>query len=308
MHLAKFKTTKEVWDYLSNLYVQSNFAKRYELEKVIRSEGQKDRSIQDIYNFMSGVWDQLDMMDPPELSSIAAYLKLREDQKLVQFLMALRNEFEQLRGSILHRSPLPTVHNVVSELIVEETRLKTPSLPIVNTQAVLMASSQLRPTNMNSLVRGTQRIAINECGYCHEKGYWKKDCPKKNKSRGILPHPSQGFQQGRGAPRTMPLPRQNSALATTISGCEPKQITYGGNMNHDDLESIFARQVQQYMGSCIRTDLVAANFSAMSVVGQGINKIPPSGNSPWILDSGASHHMTSNSSFFRKLLSSFSTY
>ncbi|OMO83306.1 Integrase, catalytic core [Corchorus capsularis] len=300
MHLAKFKTAKEVWDYLSNLYVQSNFAKRYELEKVIRSEGQKDRSIQDFYNFMNGVWDQLDMMDPPELSSIAAYLKLREEQKLVQFLMALRNEFEQLRGSILHRSPLPTVHSVVSELIAEETRLKTPTLPIVNTQAVLMASSQLRPTNMNSLVRGTQRIAIDECGYCHEKGHWKKDCPKKNKSRGILPHPSQGFQHGRGAARTMPLPRQNSALATTVSECEPKQITYGGNVNHDDLESIVARQVQQYMGSCIRTDLATANFSAMSVADQGTNKIlpsPPSGNSPWILDSGASHHMTSNSSF-----------
>ncbi|OMO98638.1 hypothetical protein CCACVL1_04141 [Corchorus capsularis] len=244
MHLAKFKTAKEVWDYLSNLYVQSNFAKRYELEKVIRSEGQKDRSIQDFYNFMNGVWDQLDMMDPPELSSIAAYLKLREEQKTCS--------------------------------ILDGTALKTPTLPIVNTQAVLMASSQLRPTNMNSLVRGTQRIAIDECGYCHEKGHWKKDCPKKNKSRGILPHPSQGFQHGRGAARTMPLPRQNSALATTVSECEPKQITYGGNVNHDDLESIVARQVQQYMGSCIKTDLALPIFLLCSVADQGTNKIPPS--------------------------------
>ncbi|OMO63131.1 Integrase, catalytic core [Corchorus capsularis] len=301
MHLAKFKTAKEVWDYLANLYVQSNFAKRYELEKVIRSEGQKDRSIQDFYNFMNGVWDQLDMMDPPELSSFPAYMKLREEQNLVQFLMALRNEFEQLRGSILHRSPLPTVHNVVSELIAEETRLKTQTPPVMNTQEVLIASSQVKPANLNSGARGNQRIAIDECGYCHEKGHWKKDCPKRNKSRGILPNPSQGFQQGKTASRTM-LPRQNSAFTAATSGYEPKQTSFGGNVNHDDLESIIARQIQQIMGSCIRNDL--ANSSAMSAVDQGINRAPSSGTSPspWVLDSGASYHMTSDSSILENCL------
>ncbi|CDP22048.1 unnamed protein product [Coffea canephora] len=37
--------------------------------------------------------------------------------------MALRPEFEQLRGSLLHRSPLPTVDAALAELITEETRL-----------------------------------------------------------------------------------------------------------------------------------------------------------------------------------------
>jgi len=39
---------------------------------------------------------------------------------LVQFLTALHGDFEGLRGSILHRSPLPFVDLVVSELLVEE--------------------------------------------------------------------------------------------------------------------------------------------------------------------------------------------
>ena len=33
VHLTKFTKAKEVWDYLSNLYVQSNFAKRYQLRR-----------------------------------------------------------------------------------------------------------------------------------------------------------------------------------------------------------------------------------------------------------------------------------
>lgn len=35
--LAKFSTAKEIWDYLAKLYLQSNFAKRCQLEHDIRS-------------------------------------------------------------------------------------------------------------------------------------------------------------------------------------------------------------------------------------------------------------------------------
>ena len=31
-HLAKYETTKEVWDHLQRLYTQSNFVKQYQLE------------------------------------------------------------------------------------------------------------------------------------------------------------------------------------------------------------------------------------------------------------------------------------
>ena len=44
---------------------------------------------------------------------------------MVQFLIALRDDFEGLRGAILHRSPLPSVDFVVIELLAEEIRLKS---------------------------------------------------------------------------------------------------------------------------------------------------------------------------------------
>ena len=44
----------------------------------------------------------------------------REHQRLVQFLTALHIDFEGLRGSILHRSPLLSVDSVVSELLAEK--------------------------------------------------------------------------------------------------------------------------------------------------------------------------------------------
>lgn len=62
---------------------------------------------------------------PASLQSNVKYLACREGQCLVQFLMALRDDFERLRGNILHRHSHPFVDIVVSELLVEETRLKT---------------------------------------------------------------------------------------------------------------------------------------------------------------------------------------
>ncbi|GKC84120.1 zinc knuckle CX2CX4HX4C containing protein, partial [Tanacetum coccineum] len=44
---------------------------------------------------------------------------------LVQFLMTLRQDFEGLRGLILHREPLLSIDSVVSELLAEEFRLKS---------------------------------------------------------------------------------------------------------------------------------------------------------------------------------------
>lgn len=39
--------------------------------------------------------------------------------------MSLRSDFQGLRGSILHRTPLPNVDSVVHELIVEEAYIKS---------------------------------------------------------------------------------------------------------------------------------------------------------------------------------------
>lgn len=106
---SDWEKAKEVWQHLARLYTQSNFSKQYQLESDIRALEQKDMSIQEFYSEMTDLWDQLALTESAELRACAAYIARREEQRLVQFLMALRDDFEGLRGSILHRSPLPLV-------------------------------------------------------------------------------------------------------------------------------------------------------------------------------------------------------
>ena len=79
------------------------------------------------YYDMTDLLDQLALTKSNELKACGAYIACKEEQRLVQFLIALCSDFEGLRGSILHRSSLPSVHLVVSELLSEKTRLKSHS-------------------------------------------------------------------------------------------------------------------------------------------------------------------------------------
>ena len=94
------------------------------LKMSIRDTRHNDKSIQEFYNEMMSYWDQLTLMEPVVLQIIDEYVQYREKKKLVQFLMALRDQFKPLCGAILHRSPLSSVHGAAHELIAEETRLK----------------------------------------------------------------------------------------------------------------------------------------------------------------------------------------
>ncbi|XP_058228219.1 uncharacterized protein LOC131336404 [Rhododendron vialii] len=149
MNFSKYNTAKKVWDYLQALYLESNFAKRYELEMSIRNTTQNNKSIQEFYNEMTTYWDQLALMEPSDLQLLDSYVRFREELRLVQFLMALRPQFEPLRGAVLHRSPLPSVDGAVHELIAEETRFKVANLapPSQSVFAAPFAPSGQYPTH-----------------------------------------------------------------------------------------------------------------------------------------------------------------
>jgi hypothetical protein len=76
--LAKYETTKEVWDHLQWLFTQSNFAKQYQLENDIRALHQKNMSIQEFYSAMTDLWDQLALTESAELKACGAYIERKE--------------------------------------------------------------------------------------------------------------------------------------------------------------------------------------------------------------------------------------
>ena len=54
--LTKYETTKETWEHLKRLYMQSNFGKQYQLKVDIQALEQKNMSIQEFYSTMNDLW------------------------------------------------------------------------------------------------------------------------------------------------------------------------------------------------------------------------------------------------------------
>jgi hypothetical protein len=92
---------------------------------------------------------------------------------LVQILTALCSDFEVLRGSILHSSPLPFVDSIVIELLAEEICLqsyyKKKILSALNPFVIVVPSKPL----FNHQNKPYTRVAFDECNFYKQKDHWK---------------------------------------------------------------------------------------------------------------------------------------
>ncbi|GMP78712.1 hypothetical protein CsSME_00034539 [Camellia sinensis var. sinensis] len=134
-------------------------------------------------------------MESSSLKALDAYVEFREQGRLVQFLMALSPQYEAICGGILHRSPLPSMDAIVRELLSEETRLKTasqtlsPSVFLARTQPPLLLNP---PPHQLQATTKTKKgpLASDEYAFCHQKGHWKYNCPKKGRQFAQSSQPS----------------------------------------------------------------------------------------------------------------------
>lgn len=126
---AKFAYPKDAWDSLAPLYVQTNAGKRYPLERKFRNAQQGNDSIHPFYVKMTNLWDQLSFLERQFTSAAdsATFEINHQETRLVQFLTALRPEYELVRSMHLHWSPLPSVDITLSELLPEEYTQSSPT-------------------------------------------------------------------------------------------------------------------------------------------------------------------------------------
>ncbi|KAG9446583.1 hypothetical protein H6P81_012711 [Aristolochia fimbriata] len=146
LQVGKFEFAYDAWSFLEKRFVGTNFAQKYKLEMDIRSLRQgPSLFISDFFAQMSLLWDQSAVMYPKFAcdKDILLFQSYIDEVKLVQFLMALRDNFEAVRSSMFYRTPLPSVETALSELLSEETRRQTGGIlgsSITETETVLAAT------------------------------------------------------------------------------------------------------------------------------------------------------------------------
>ncbi|XP_052625020.1 uncharacterized protein LOC111912222 [Lactuca sativa] len=255
---------------------------------------------------MSDLWDQLALTESKELKDFQPYIARREEQHLVQFLTALRSDFKGLRGTILHRSPLSSVDSVVHELIAEETRIKSHADKGFKTTYIPTPAPAVLAVSSNQS-RQTSRVAHDECAFCKQKNHWKAQCPLLvNKGKSGQPQSGQQnrFGQQNFQPHSSGTPPWTSRpLQFAVAAVPPVDTESVGNMPPSTLDPKVFESFRQYLAS--NPTAMSAFMDQSGPSSSDTSSIP---SSLWILDFGATHHMTPHLSSFVSLSQVSSIY
>ncbi|XP_031273389.1 uncharacterized protein LOC116131865 [Pistacia vera] len=192
---------------------------------------------------------------------IELFATYRDRRQFMHFMMALREDFESTRASLLHHTPLPTLEIAVAKLISEENHHST--MKMQTPDSVVAAIPQTTFGSSSASGRFPSRSSKTVFyKYCKRLGHSIVECQKlknKNQSRDPL------FKVDVVAPTTP------SALE---SAAEPSSVSI--TLTTTDIEALIHQVLSQ-------------SSSALSVT---------LGTSLWFFDSACCNHMTSNSTIF----------
>ncbi|CAL5380597.1 unnamed protein product [Camellia sinensis] len=252
-------------------------------------------------------WDQLALSEPPwdctkDATLFTAY---RDQQRLVQFLMALTPRFEPVRASLLHRTPLPTLEQAISELLSEETRFGTlhphPVDSVLATPQIRSSPSSPSPQRSNACnychnrnLPSTHLLVncpVRLCRFCNKTGpgHLQQDC-FRNPARASRNGPSTGnFSRShshRSGTPFKPMPAQRTAAAASED--LPSSVPI------DPSTPVFSQTDVAAMFQHFWQNSGTPPSTALSVT---------AGNTSWYFDSACCNHMTFDPTIFTPLSS-----
>ncbi|WOG96566.1 hypothetical protein DCAR_0415902 [Daucus carota subsp. sativus] len=190
LQFGNYDTAKEIWDLLASRYTTSDLSHQYQIMSSLSKQKQEPgQPVADFLSQIQSLWDQLTLSEPKWLYTEDAtlYHTYRDQQRLIQFLMALTQDFEPVRAALLHRVPLPSLESSVAELISEETRLGLGKLESVvdNVLAVPSVSTSDKPfcrfcRQSGHVTKDCITLRNHTCQHCHQKGHYSiQFCKKK---------------------------------------------------------------------------------------------------------------------------------
>jgi len=319
-------STQELWDELTERFGDSNSPLLYHLEKEISDLYQCSDSVAVYYTKLKHLWDELnDMSDipictcPETCPSVKKIQALDQRKKLMQFLMHLNDEYEAIRGQILLLDPLPTVNKAYAMIQrVERQRHVTHTTAV--SREVAAYTNRVSPTELDSvnalIARGKVKKDSRKtktskfCDHYQKSGHDKDQCFKligypewyddlkgRKKSAGPrLAANVASYSDVQDTPLGEDLSTRGSTSKSHFDSSliqalaqEVLKLTKGNRSNAlpcDAKESSFAH----FAGNSVFT-----GFSSICcMTQQGLNIT-------WIVDTGASDHMSYDLDLFDSL-------
>ncbi|KAJ1420443.1 Gag-polypeptide of LTR copia-type [Sesbania bispinosa] len=291
-----FQTAKELWDDLKERHAIQNIARQYQLKSGLPSVKQHGMTLGAYYTKLRAIWDELeDSRSIPSCPSrdkcpVTKHLQEEsEKDRVYQFLMGLDDAiFGNLHSQILNTSLLPSINRIYSMAIQEEThkaitrsrddRIEAVGY-VVQASPKLRQGSSTQPMSATSSSSNIDRPVFSHCG---KSGHDISRCFQ------LIGYPQKGTGKGRGkgmnnGGRTVSTPGASANATQALSVATCANISSSGNA----AISTLTPEVIQRLLSLVEP--------AKSCTETLFGKEPAL---KWLIDSGASHHMTRSLDLF----------
>ncbi|XP_019267218.1 PREDICTED: uncharacterized protein LOC109244564 [Nicotiana attenuata] len=297
-----FKTAKEIWKGINERFGQSNGSKYIQIQRDINSTTQGSSDIASYFTKMRSLWDELNSSYVGSVCSCGALPKFIEDHQLFQFLNGLNDSYSTVKSAIMLMNPLPPISKAYSLLQQDESQKEAQS-PAPNFSGDT-TSFLVSPASSNTNRNFTQKINFETrkgttsltCKYCKKPGHSVDKCYKLH---GFPPD----FKFTRNNKSASCVQTENATIAPTNSFPHTSSSSAHGltKEQYQHLLTMF-QQAQMSVGHTSEAANVdnsafahfAGLFSRYAVAPVGSHTCASSqlGVKPWILDTGATNHMT----------------
>ncbi|XP_049360667.1 uncharacterized protein LOC125825370 [Solanum verrucosum] len=249
-----------VWEDLKERFNKINRVRVFQLHREITNHTQGTNSVSTYYSKHKELWDEYNTIistpkcDCPKSKEYDDHL---QDQRLLQFLNGLNDSFDQTRRQILMKSIAPT------------DRLHDPT--------ILQAGRDPGYRGKRPILR---------CEHCHMRGHTKEQCWK------IIGYPDafkpRGRYNSRGGSGNQNANNQHSA-GTSIHDSHFTRGKASGDANGQYFTETQYQQILHMLSKDFADGQQATNSSGTITCFHSY--IP---HSEWIVDSGATHHITAS--------------
>ncbi|KAL8170217.1 hypothetical protein V2J09_022021 [Rumex salicifolius] len=284
--LLFFDTAAEIWTDLKIRFGHPNSSRVFQVQKELFTVSQGNQSISSYYTSFRRLWDEyFVLVDVPNCNKCGAtgsMLHLLSNLQVIQFMVGLNDVYNSVRTNILMRKPVPSLGEVYHMVLEDEKHRELHSTSSIGSDSTaLNASGAGRSWTSNS--RGgrggrgnSDRRSMFFCDHCKTQGHTIDRCfklhgypPSKTDNRSTKPAP----------------PFSGNSDASTSGQVHVSPLS-------DPAPQLTKDQYEQLMALLGKSDIADSVSKTGMMAGNILSLSANNSSMQWIIDSGATHHIT----------------